>query len=97
MGFLPPVWLALFLAAIGLLCGLGERFLYRMCSPARLVLLAGAVNCALGYEQGLPGMLTTLRTAVVIAVAAKAAEVIWARRASKRVRQVQWRLPSEFA
>ena len=97
MGFLPPVWLALFLAVIGLLCGLGERFLYRMCTPARLVLLAGAVSCALGYEQGLPGMLTTLRTAVVIAVSAKAAEVIWARRASKRARQVQWRLPSEFA
>jgi hypothetical protein len=74
VGFLSPSWLALFLALIGLLCGLGERFLFRRCTPARLVLLAGAVSCALGYEMGLPGMLTALRAAVVIAVVLKAAE-----------------------
>lgn len=74
MGFLSPFWLAMFLALIGLLCGLGERILFRRCTPARLVLLAGAVNWALGYEMGLPGMLTMLRAAGVIAVVYKVAE-----------------------
>jgi hypothetical protein len=74
MGFLSPFWLALFLALLGLLCGLGERFLFRRCTSARLVLLAGTVCCALEYEAGLPAMLTVLRAAVVIAAVLKAAE-----------------------
>jgi hypothetical protein len=73
-GFLSPFWLALFLALIGLLCGLGERFLFSRCTPARLVLLAGTVCCALEYEAGLPGMLTALRAAVVITAVLKAVE-----------------------
>ena len=40
-GFLSPPWLALFLAFLGLLCGWGERWLFRHCTPARFVLLAG--------------------------------------------------------
>ena len=74
MGFLSPFWLALFLASIGLLCGIGERFLFRKCSPARLILLTGAVSCALSYEKALPGMLVVLRAAVVIAVIVKVME-----------------------
>ena len=65
IGFLSPFWLALFLALIGLLCGIGERFLFRRCTPARLVLLTGAVSCALAYEKGLPGMLAVLRAAAL--------------------------------
>jgi hypothetical protein len=97
MGFLSPFWLALFLALVGMLCGLGERFLFRRCTSARLVLLAGAVSCALGYEMGLPGMLTVLRTAVLIAAVLKAAESGRTHGVSKRVRRGQQKLPSEFA
>jgi hypothetical protein len=85
IGFLPPFWLAVFLAVAGWVCGRGERFLYRSCTPVRLVMLAGAVECALVYEAGLPTMLTNLRAAAVIAVVVKSAEVIFARRAKSRV------------
>jgi hypothetical protein len=67
-GFLSPPWLALFLAFLGLLCGWGERWLFRHCTPARFVLLAGAVIAALVYEAGLPAMLVQLRAAAAIAV-----------------------------
>jgi hypothetical protein len=87
MGFLSPFSLVLFLALTGMLCGLGERFLFRRRTPARLVLLAGAVNCALGYEAGLPGMLTALRAAVVIAVVVKVAERGRTRHVSKQIRR----------
>ena len=84
MGFLTPFWLAVFLAVTGWLCGRGERFLYRSATPARLVLLAGALGCAAEYEAGLPAMLTALRAAAVIALAVKITEVVWASRLSKR-------------
>ena len=95
MGFLTPFWLAVFLAVTGWLCGRGERFLYRSRTPARLVLLAGALGCAMEYEGGLPTMLTALRAAVVIALAVKITEeVVCASRPSKRT---PVKLPSEFA
>jgi hypothetical protein len=72
-GFLSPPWLALFLAFLGLLCGWGERWLFRCCTPARLVFLAGAVTAALEYEAGLPAMLVQLRAAAAIAAAVKVA------------------------
>ena len=84
MGFLTPFWLAVFLVVTGWLCGRGERFLYRSRTPARLVLLAGAAGGAMEYEGGLPTMLTTLRAAVVIALAVKIIEVVCASRPSKR-------------
>ena len=56
-GFLSPPWLAVLLALLGLLCGWGERWLFRCCTPVRLVFLAGAVTAALIYEAGLPAML----------------------------------------
>ena len=84
IGFLTPLWLAAFLAVTGWLCGLGERFLYRSVTPVRLVLLAGALGGAIEYEAGLPMMLTALRAAVVIALAVKVAEVVYASRPSKR-------------
>ena len=57
IGFLSAPWLIAFLAFIGLLCGWGERWLFRRCTPVRLVFLAGAVIAALSYEAGLPAML----------------------------------------
>ena len=75
-GYLSPPWLLVFLAFLGLLCGLGERRLFRCrCTPARLVFLAGAVTAALTYEAGLPAMLVELRAAAVIAGAVKVIEV----------------------
>ena len=76
IGFLSAPWLIVFLAFIGLLCGWGERWLFRRCTPVRFVLLAGAVIAALFYEKGLPGMLVALRGAVVIAVIVKLIEVM---------------------
>jgi hypothetical protein len=52
---------------------LGERWLFRHRTPARLVLLAGAITAALHFEEGLPGMLVALRAAAVIAVIARLA------------------------
>jgi hypothetical protein len=73
-GFLPVPGLIAFLAVIGAACGLGERWLFRRRTPARLVLLAGAISAALRFEQGLPGMLVALRSAAVIAIIAWLAE-----------------------
>lgn len=78
-GFLPPSWLVIFLACLGALFGWAERWLLRSCTPARLVMLAGAVTAALQYEAGLPAMLVTLRTAAAIAVAVRLLEVTQAR------------------
>jgi hypothetical protein len=68
-GFLSPPWLIVFLALAGLAAGLGERWLMRCCTPARLVLLTGAVIAAASYEAALPDMLVALRPAAVLAVA----------------------------
>jgi hypothetical protein len=76
VGFFSAPSLIAFLAFIGLLCGWGERWLFRRCTSVRLVLLAGAVTAALSYEQGLPGMLLALRAAGAIAVVVKLIEVI---------------------
>jgi hypothetical protein len=81
-GYLSPPWLLAFLAFLGLACGRAERRLFRCCTPARLVFLAGAVMAALEFESGLPGMLVQLRSAAVIAVAVKVTEVLRRRHAS---------------
>lgn len=75
LGFLTPPWLIAFLAFLGLLAGRGERALFRSLTPARMVMLAGAVSSAMVYEQGLPGMLVTIRSAVVLAVVVKVTEL----------------------
>ena len=75
MGFLTPPWLIAFMAILGLLAGCGEKLLFRYRTPARLVLLAGAINAALWYEQGLPGLEGVLRSAATVAVTIKLIEV----------------------
>jgi hypothetical protein len=83
-GFLSPVWLAVFFAALGAACGWGEKLLFRRCTPARLVMLAGAVTAALEYEKGLPGMLVAVRDAAVTVLAVKIIEMVQSRRAHRQ-------------
>ena len=73
VGFLPPAWLIAFLGALGVPAGWGERWLLRRWTAGRLVLLAGAVTAATGYEGGLQGIVLELRAALVVTVAATAA------------------------
>jgi len=76
VGFLPSAWLIAFLTGLGWLCGRAERWLLRRDTPARLVLLTGAVQAALVFEAGLPFMLIVLRSAAVIAAAVWIAQVV---------------------
>jgi hypothetical protein len=91
MGFLTTPWLIALLAFLGLLAGHGERLLFRYRTPARLVLLAGAINAALWYEQGLPGMVGVLRSAAAVAIIVKLIEIVRVRRADRH--QHRSRLP----
>jgi hypothetical protein len=75
-GFLGPYWLMVFLAIMGTLSGWGERWLFRRYTAVRVVAMATAVQAVFKYEQGLPGILVTLRTAVVLAIAVKVVEAV---------------------
>jgi hypothetical protein len=75
-GFLSLPWLMVLLGALGAMCGRGERWLLRCATSARLVMLAGAIDAALCYEKGLPGMLVALRAAIVVAVIVRLAEAL---------------------
>jgi hypothetical protein len=75
-GYLSPPWLLVFLATAGLLCGRGERWLLRHCTPARLLGVAGTVTAALVYEAGAPAMLVQLRAAAILAATVKVAVLI---------------------
>jgi hypothetical protein len=79
-GMLSPAQSAAFFMLLGGLLGLGERWLLRSCTPARLALLAGAVIAVLWYQAGLPVMVVQMRAAVVIALAVKAAAALRGRR-----------------
>ena len=83
-GFLSPGWLVAFLAGLGWLAGLGERRLFREWTPARVVWLAGAITAATWrFEAGLPAMVVTLRTALVLAVCVKAVEALRVRKSRR--------------
>jgi hypothetical protein len=71
-GFLSPPWLVLLMALPGWLAGLGERRLLARVTPARLVMLASAVQAAFLFDAGLPAMVVALRSGVVLAVAVRA-------------------------
>ena len=73
-GIFSAPWLVLLLAFLGLLCGRAERWLFRRCTPARVVLIVGAVVAALRFESG-TGMLIALRAAAIIVVAVKVIEL----------------------
>jgi len=68
-GFIGPYWSIFFAMILGALCGWGERWLFKSSSAVRLVILAVAMQAALTYEKGLPGMLIELRTAIVLSAA----------------------------
>jgi len=68
MGFLAPLWLVALFALLGAIFGWFERWLLRECTPARIVLLGGAVTAALGLEAGLPVMLVQMRSASALAL-----------------------------
>lgn len=97
VGFFSAPSLIAFLAFIGLLCGWGERWLFRRWTSVRLVLLAGAVTAALTYEQGLPGMLLQLRAAATIAVAVKLIEVIRVRNTRRQGAEILGPYQATFA
>lgn len=88
IGYLSAPWLIIFLAFIGLLCGWGERWLFRRRIPVRLVLLAGAVVAAFSYEGGLPVMLVSLRSAAAIAAVVKLVEVLRVRNSRRRSKDI---------
>ena len=83
VGMLSFPWLFLLFFFLGLVFGRFERWLLRECTPARVILLAGAVASALLYEAGLPTMVVQMRAAAALALVAKCAELLlYGRRAS---------------
>jgi hypothetical protein len=80
VGFLSVPWLVALLALLGWLAGVGERRLLARCTPGRLVMLAGAAQAALLFDAGLPAMVVTLRSAVVLAAAVTVLAAVWGRR-----------------
>lgn len=83
-GYLTPPWLVIFFGALGFVVGRFERWLLRKITPARAVLLAGAVVSALLYDAGLPAVLVQMRAAAVLALIVKCAEMTMRSRASVR-------------
>jgi hypothetical protein len=76
LGILTPAWLVTLFALLGAVFGWFERWLLRVRTPARMVLLAGAVEAALHFEGGLPTMLVQMRSAAVLALAVYAVTVL---------------------
>jgi hypothetical protein len=76
MGFLSPPWLVTIFGLLGIAFGWFERWLLRECTPARLVLLGGAVTAALSLEGGLPTMLVQMRSAAALALVVQVIKVL---------------------
>ena len=87
LGVLPPAWLVILFALLGAVFGWFERWLLRVRTPARMVLLAGAVEAACHFEGGLPTMLVQMRSAGVLALAVCAVTAL-------RTSRPRLRLPS---
>jgi hypothetical protein len=85
-GFLAWPWLIAFLTVLGAVWGLGEQWLLLYRTPARLVLLAGALSAGPDFPEGLPGILVDLRTAAILTLITwGAARVMWRSRAPRLV------------
>lgn len=93
-GYLGWPWLVLLMAFLGWAAARGERRVLSGCTPARLVMLAGAVQAAFVSDAGLPAMVVSLRAAVVLAVAVRvtvrAREALAGRRAAAAVPVARW-------
>jgi hypothetical protein len=84
IGYLAPLWLVVLFGMLGIAFGWFERWLLRECTPARLVLLGGAVITALWFEAGLPTMLVQMRSTGVLALTVHVAGVLRNRPRSAR-------------
>lgn len=84
-GFLGAGWLLAAMGLAGAGWGLAERRILARVTPARLVLLAGAVLAAGSYEGGLPDALLAVRAAAVIAGGAWLVTLALCRRNSGKV------------
>jgi hypothetical protein len=84
IGFLAPAWLAALFGLLGVAFGWFERWMFRECTPARLVLLGGTVVAAIWFEAGLPVMLVQMRSAAALAFAVHIVEVLQARARSAK-------------
>jgi len=84
IGYLAPLWLVVLFGMLGIAFGWFERWLLRKCTPARLVLLGGAVITALWFEAGLPTMLVQMRSTGVLALTVYVAGVLRNRARSAR-------------
>jgi hypothetical protein len=93
IGMLSVPWLLAIFAALGLAFGWFERWLLRRCTPVRVILLAGAIASALLYEAGLPSIVIQMRAALMLAVAAKGAELLLRGRAPVRYRRPDRAIP----
>jgi hypothetical protein len=85
-----PSLLALF-GLLGFAFGRFERWLLRECTPARVILLAGAIASVQEYQAGLPAIVVQMRAAAALALAAKCAELLlYRRQASAECRRRPW-------
>ena len=75
-GMLSFPWLLLLFGFLGFVFGRFERWLLRECTPARVILLAGAIASAQLYQSGLPTIVVLMRAAAVLAVVAKCAQLL---------------------
>ena len=76
IGMLSFPWLLVLFCGVGLVFGRFERWVVREPTPARVVLLTGAIASAFLYEAGLPVLLVQMRAAVALALMAKGAELL---------------------
>ena len=83
IGFLTPAWLIILFSLLGASFGWFERWLLRECTPARVIMLAGAAVAAMHFEDGLPAMMVQMRSAAVLALVAYAVTVLRAPRKSR--------------
>jgi hypothetical protein len=78
-----PSLLALF-GFLEFVFGRFERWLLRECTPARVILLAGAIASAQLYQAGLPTIAVQMRSAAALALAAKCAQLLLYGRRTRR-------------
>lgn len=89
-GFMPWPALVLLMAFLGWLAARGERRILRACTPARLVMLAGAVEAACQTDAGLPAAVVALRAAAVLAVAVRVLAALRGRRHARIAAAAGW-------
>ncbi|HTU76029.1 MAG TPA: hypothetical protein VMG38_21130 [Trebonia sp.] len=81
IGMLSFPSLLLLFGFLGFVFGHFERWLLRECTPARVILLAGAIASVQLYQAGLPTILVQMRAAAALALAAKCAQLLCYRHA----------------